>query len=366
MKKELDLNLIGIQKVAGGSVTQSQLVPGVAFKKTFSYAGFEQQPKKFENPSICCLNVELELKAEKENAEVKINDPSQYQSIIDAEWKIIYDKLDAIRKTGARVVLSRLAIGDLATQYFADHDMFCAGRVPESDMNRVCNATGSIVQTSLGDLNESILGKCGLFEEKQVGNERYNFFTKCENSKTTTIILRGGAEQFIEETHRSLWDALMVVKRCLQHSDVVGGGGAIEMELSRHLRNVSKQVKDKSHFIMAAYAKALEIIPRQLAHNAGLDATDIVNKLRYEHAQGHKWFGVDIENGGVCDTIESFVWEPALNKLSSIAAATEAACTILSIDETIKNAKATNTVDQAANQPVPVPGSGATSRPSIR
>ena len=135
------------------------------------------------------------------------------------------------------MILSRLPIGDLATQYFADRHLFCAGRVPESDLKRVSAATGAVIQTSLGDLkNPDILGTCGLFEEKQVGSERFNFFTQCDNCKSATIILRGGAQQFIEETHRSLWDALMIVKRCIQHSEVVAGGGAIEMELSRFLR----------------------------------------------------------------------------------------------------------------------------------
>lgn len=353
--EKLDLNLIGIEKVAGGSVTASELVKGVAFRKTFSYAGFEQQPKSFTNPSIVSLNVELELKAEKENAEIRLTDPKQYQSIVDAEWKIIYDKLDLIVKSGAKVVLSRLAIGDLATQYFADRGIFCAGRVPQEALERVSAATGAVVQTSLGDLgNKEILGKCGKFEEKQVGNERYNYFTECENSKTATIILRGGAEQYIEESHRSLWDALMVIKRSIQHSNVVGGGGAIEMELSRYLRDVSKQIKDKTQLIMGSYARALEIIPRQLAHNAGFDATNIITSLRAKHSNDKndgKWYGVDIENGGICDTINTFVWEPALNKKSALAAATEAAATILSIDETIKNAKATNATGDQVYQP---------------
>jgi len=354
-QNELNLDLVGIQKVAGGSVTASELVRGVAFKKTFSYAGFEQQPKHFENALVLILNIELELKAEKENAEIRLKDLTEYQACVDAEWKLIYEKLDAIVKSGAKVVLSRLAIGDLATQYFADNNIFCAGRVPESDMERVAAATGAVQQTTLGDLNEHILGKCGVFEERQVGNERYNFFTHCENAKTATVILRGGAEQFIEETHRSLWDALMVVKRCIQHHEVVGGGGAIEMELSRYLRDVSKQIKDKTQLIMSAYAKALEVIPRQLANNAGFDSTDIVNQLRFQHAKGERWYGVDIENGGVCDTLEKFVWEPSLNKRSCLAAATEAACTILSIDETIKNAKAQDAASQEANRPVPSP-----------
>lgn len=365
-EKELDLNLIGIEKVAGGSVTASELVLGVAFKKTFSYAGFEQQPKSFIKPKILCLNVELELKAEKENAEIRLNDPSKYQSIIDAEWNIIYKKLDQITACGAKVILSKLAIGDLATQYFADRNIFCAGRVPQSALKRVCNATGSVIQTSLGDLSDNILGQCGKFEEKQIGNDRYNFFTECTELKTATIILRGGAEQFIEETHRSLWDALMIIKRCIQHNDIVGGAGAIEMELSKYLRNYSRSIKDKTQLIISSYAKALEIIPRQLSHNAGLDSTDILNKLRYQHAKNNIWCGVNIENDldndGTIDSIKAFIWEPSLNKKSAIAAATEATCTILSIDETIKNAKAQ---DAANNAKAPIPGGMPTGMPSI-
>lgn len=128
--------------VTGGSISDSFLVDGVAFKKTFSYAGFEQQKKKFENPLICLLNMELELKSEKENAEIRLEKPEEYQAIVDAEWKIIYDKLDKIVQSGASIVLSKLPIGDLATQYFADRGLFCAGRVPNDDLTRVQKAVG--------------------------------------------------------------------------------------------------------------------------------------------------------------------------------------------------------------------------------
>lgn len=343
---------IGMKKVAGGSVTDSFLVEGVAFKKTFSYAGFEQQPKHFKNPKIACLNNELELKSEASNAEIRLKDPKQYQSIVDAEWKIIYDKLDKIAKSGAKIVLSRLPIGDLATQYFADRDIFCAGRVASDDMERVCKATGGSVQTSLNDLNGDVLGSCGDFQEKQVGADRYNLFTQCPEAKTATFVLRGGAEQFIAETERSLHDAIMIVRRAVTSKTVVGGGGAIEMELSKHLREYSRTIKDKLQLIVSAYAKALEVIPRQVSENAGFDSTDVVNQLRAAHAKGNTWAGVDIEEEGICDTFKSFVWEPALVKQNALAAATEAACLILSIDETVKNPQAQSQEDNRPIQPM--------------
>lgn len=344
-----DLKFLGIKRVPGGSIQESFLVQGVAFKKTFAYAGFEQQPKNFVNPKVLVLNVELELKSERQNAEIRISDPKQYQSIVDAEWQIIYDKLAAIVASGAKIVLSKLPIGDLATQYFADRDVFCAGRVPDDDLNRVTAATGAVIQTSLHDLSESILGTCGTFNERQIGPERFNLFTDCPRARTATIILRGGAEQFIAESERSLHDAIMIVKRASQHRSIVGGGGAIEMKLSRHLLEYSLSLKDKTQAIVAAYAKALEYIPRQLSQNAGFDSTDITNELRAAHAKGGSWMGVDIENEGICDTVKSFVWEPTIVKLNAIAAATEAACIVLSVDETVKNPKSNNEDNRKVN-----------------
>jgi T-complex protein 1 subunit eta len=335
----LPLNMIGIKKVQGGALEDSMLVAGVAFKKTFSYAGFEMQPKVYHNCKIALLNIELELKAERDNAEVRVDNVKEYQKIVDAEWNILYQKLQKIHESGANVVLSKLPIGDVATQYFADRDMFCAGRVPEEDLKRTLKACGGAVMTTVNDLADVVLGKCENFEERQIGGERFNFFKGCPNAKTCTIILRGGAEQFLEETERSLHDAIMIVRRTIQNDAVVAGGGAIEMELSRLLRDYSRTIAGKEQLLIGAIAKALEIIPRQLCDNAGFDATNILNKLRQKHAQGHCWYGVDINNEDISDNMEACVWEPAIVKVNALTAATEATCLILSVDETIKNQK---------------------------
>jgi len=338
--EDLATSSVGIKKVTGGSVTDSILVDGVAFKKTFSYAGFEQQPKNFDNPKILLLNLELELKAEKDNAEIRITDPDQYQSIVDAEWNIIYEKLDLIVKTGANVVLSRLAIGDLATQYFADRGIFCAGRVDNEDLERTRRAAGGDVQTTVQGVTPEVLGTCGKFEEKQIGGERYNMFTGCPSTKTSTILIRGGAQQFIDEAERSLNDSIMIVRRAMRNTKVVGGGGAVEMELSRYLREYARTCKGKQQLVINHYARALEVIPMTLAQNSGADGTAILNQLRKRHAEAGpegRWIGVDCINCSVTDTFKEFIWEPISVKESALGAATEAACLILSIDETVKN-----------------------------
>ena len=158
---------------------------------------------------------------------------------------------------------------------------------------------------------------------------------RCPGAQTATIVLRGGAEQLIAEIERSLHDAIMIVKRAVQNNEVVAGGGAIEMELSKYLRDHARTIQGKQQLIIAAYAKALECIPRQLADNAGFDATDLMNELRMRHAHGHTWDGIDISTEGVKDNMSQFVWEPALIKINALSSSAEAARLILTIDETI-------------------------------
>ncbi|KAL7531064.1 hypothetical protein ACHAWF_005029, partial [Thalassiosira exigua] len=330
----------------------------------------EQMTKKFENPKVLLLNVELELKNEKENAEVRIEDPSQYQSIVDAEWQVIYDKLDSCVNCGANIVLSRLPIGDLATQYFADRGLFCAGRVEDGDLKRVAAATGAAVQTSTNGIHDGVLGTCALFEERRVGDERFNIFEGCPRGRTSTMVLRGGSEQFIAESERSIHDALMVVRRSLKSKSVVAGGGAVELEVARHLRKHALGIEGKGQLIFDAFARvsfflgspesamffflparhryrltarvdqALEVVPRQLCDNAGFDSNDVLSSLRRKHAlddEEGKWYGVDIENGSILDAFAAGIWEPSDNKSNALASAAEAAGVILSIDETVIN-----------------------------
>merc|ERR1719310_1754281 len=345
-EQTLPLNMIGIKKVAGGALEDTTLVPGVAFKKTFSYAGFEMQQKHYKNPKIALLNIELELKAEKDNAEVRLDNVEEYQKVVDAEWNILYDKLAKIASSGAKVVLSKLPIGDVATQYFADRDMFCAGRVPEEDLNRTMKSCGGSIQSTVHDLDDTTLASCETFEEKQVGGERFNFFYGCPKAQSCTIILRGGAEQFMEETERSLHDAIMIVRRAMKNDSVVAGGGAIDMELSKYLRNYSRTIAGKEQLIIGAMAKAFEVIARQLCDNAGFDATNILNKLRQKHASDGIWYGVDVMNEDITDNFEACVWEPAIVKANAITAASEATCLLLSVDETVKNPRSGQGADQ--------------------
>ena len=194
----------------------------------------------------------------------------------------------------------------------------------------------------MNGLTEDVLGVCGKFEEIQLGNERYNMFTGCENTKSTTLVLRGGAAQYLEETERSLNDAIMIVRRAVKSHAIVAGGGAIEMELSRYLREYLREIHGKTQLVINGFAKALETIPRTLAENSGMDSTDVLNKLRQKHAQGGEegmWFGVNVLEDSVDDLYKKFVWEPEQVRINVLQAACEAACAILGVDQTIRNPK---------------------------
>jgi T-complex protein 1 subunit eta len=193
------------------------------------------------------------------------------------------------------------------------------------------------------------LGTCAKFEESQIGGERYNVFSGCPLTKTCTLVLRGGSIKIIDEIERSLHDAIMIVKRALKNKQIVAGGGAIEMELSKYLRDYSHKIKGKKQLIIQSFAKSLEIIPRQLCENAGLDSIELLNKLRNLHANGETNYGLDLDSDSVADNLEKFVWEPAVVKLNALQSATEAAILVLSVDETIQNKE--NDAQGGAPQP---------------
>jgi len=178
-------------------------------------------------------------------------------------------------------------------------------------------------------------------------------FTGCETTKSTTLVLRGGAAQYLEETQRSLNDAIMIVRRAYKSHAVVAGGGAIEMELSRFLREYLRDVSGKTQLVLNGFAKALETIPKTLSENSGMDSTDVLNKLRQKHAQGGDegmWYGVNVLEGNIDDLYLKFVWEPEQVRINVLSAACEAACAILSVDQTIRNPRSEQQQAEAAGR----------------
>lgn len=241
-----------ISKIPGGALGESVLVGGVAFEKTFTYAGYDQQPKRIVNPKICFLNVELEWKSERENAELRIEGVEEYQRTVDAEWAIIREKLDDIIGEGANVVLSSQPIGDYATQYFASKNVFSAGRV--HSLAQIARALKGSISSTTKFLE---LRTCDLFEERQLGKVRYNYLEGVQ-IRTRTLILRGPGEEALEEVDRAVHDAVCVLKVALANRNIVTGGGSVEMQLSKMCRDLAFKTGDEKTLVFRAISKAFE------------------------------------------------------------------------------------------------------------
>jgi|Transcript_265 T-complex protein 1 subunit eta len=322
MGSEFDLNMISVKGILGGNLTDSFFLKGIIIKKPFSYAGYEKQKKKVYYPIILLLDIELEIKTEKDQSETKITKIGDFKVMIDVEWSIMYEKLDKISQSGAKVVFSKKSIGDLATQYFSEREIICGGRIFTDDLSRISKGTGAQIISSCFSINPEYCGKCKILEEKQIGNERFIVLAGCP-TEAVTIVIRGGNRKLLDETKRCLNDGIMVMKRVIKNRKIVGGAGSIEMKISSKINKYARNLLGAERLILSKFAKSFEIIPKTLCENAGIDFLSIVSCLKSKHCENDCWLGVDIEKGAIFDTIENFIWEPINVKINSIQAATE-------------------------------------------
>jgi len=264
-------------------------------------------------------------------------------------------------KAGANVILTTKGIDDFALKQFIENKVMGVRRCKKSDLKHIAKATGGTLLLSLADLqgNESVessmFGEADCVEESKVGDGELIYIRGCKTTKAQTIILRGANDYMLDEIDRSLHDAMSIVKRTLESKTVVPGGGAVEAALSVYMESLASTMGSREQLAIAAFAQSLLIIPKTLAVNGAFDATDLVAKLRaYHHAaqfsdkKEFKWTGLDLEEGKVRDNVKAGVLEPAISKIKMIRFATEAAVTILRIDDTIKLAvkeKPTGPVD---------------------
>lgn len=336
--KNFDRKSLNIVCIPGGSLRDSYLINAVVFKRTFSYAGYEQQPKLIKNPKILLLDHEIELKHQKEFAKISINDPKDYNRFIETEWNIVYDKIQKICETKCNVVFDSHVIGDLATQNFVKMDILNMSRIPQDTMNLIQKSTGGLIQNSLENLNEeNILGTCEQYEERTIGDERYCILTGCK-SEIQTLILRGSSEQILKEAERSLNDSVCVGVNILETPSFLLGGGSLEVELSTKLRNLNDELYLKD--IYDSYSDALDEMVTTLCENCNIHSSNMLTSLKKIHQEksikNSDRYGVDIHQKIPNDIYELGIFEPANVKKNILICATETACSILQIDYIIK------------------------------
>ncbi len=335
-KKVVNVDNIKVEKKQGGGIKDTELIDGVILDKEKVHP---RMPKVVKNAKIALINTGFEVKKTEISAKIEITDPTQIQAFLDQEQEEIKKMVDKVKEVGANVVFCQKAIDDIAQHYMAKYGIYAVRRVKKSDMSKLAKATGAKIITNLDDLTPEDLGYAEIVEERKIGEDNMTFVRGCRNPKSVSILIRGGTEHVVDEAERALHDALKVVGVALEDGYAVAGGGATEIELALKLREYAPSVGGREQLAIEKFADALEIIPRTLAENAGLDAIDIIMKLKAEHQAGKKYAGIDVFEGKIVDMVERKVIEPMRVKKQAIESATEVATMILRIDDVIASKK---------------------------
>ncbi|MHB8119898.1 MAG: thermosome subunit alpha [Methanothrix sp.] len=328
----VDTDNITVEKKVGGGITDSMLVSGVVIDKDRLHPNM---PKSVTAARIALLNAAVEIEKTEVDAKIQITSPDQLQAFLDQEENMLKGMVDRIAATGANVLFVQKGIDDLAQHFLAKAGIYTVRRVKKSDMEKLARATGGRVVTSIHEISKEDLGKAGLVEERKVSDEKMTFVEDCENPKSVSIILRGGTEHVVDELDRAMEDALRVVGVAVQDKLLVAGGGAPEVELALRLRAYASTVGGREQLAIEAFANAMEVIPKTLAENAGLDQIDSLVALRSQHEKGMKTAGLDMDTGKPVDMLKLGVVEPLRVKTQAINSAAEAAIMILRIDDVI-------------------------------
>ena len=330
----VDLSDIKVEKRQGGSIKDSTLIDGIILDKERVHAGM---PRSVKGAKIALVNSAIEVKKTEVDAKIQITDPNQLSKFLEEEENYIKGLVEKIKNSGANVLICQKGIDELAQHYMAKKGIFAIRRAKKSDMEALSKATSGKIVTNLDDLTGEDLGNAEKVEEKKIGESEMTFITGCPEAKSVSVLLRGGTEHVVDEIRRAFDDAVGVVSVAWEDGAVLTGGGSVLAALSRDLRTFAETVGGREQMAIEAFASALEIIPRTLAENAGLDPVTTLIELRKAHADGQSNAGINVYEGGVVDMRSANVLEPIRVVEQAIQSATETAVMILRIDDVISS-----------------------------
>jgi thermosome len=328
-----DIDNIQLIKKTGKSLLETQLIRGIIIDKEVVNPGM---PKTKENAKIALLDSALEIEKTEISAEIRIKDPSQMKAFLDQENDMMQNMVRKIKASKADVVFCQKGIDDMVQHFLSKEGIMAARRVKESDMEKLARATGGRIISDLDDLKPADLGMAGLVEERKIGDDKMIFVEKCKDPHSVAILIRAGLERMVDEAERAMTDSLSVVSDVIENNKIVAGGGAVEIEVAKELRKYATKVGGREQLAVEAFADAVEVIPRTLAENAGLEPIDILVELRSAHdAHEGKNIGINVFTGKLQNSLDSGVIEPLVVKEQAIKSAAESAAMILRIDDVI-------------------------------
>ena len=331
-KTFVDLDNIQIRKKQGGSIEDTEIFKGIILDKERIE---EEMPKQIKNAKVALVNTAFEIKKTEFDARIEIRDPTQLQHFLDEEETMLKKMIGHVKKSGANVLICQKGIDDLAEHFLTKEGIYSVKSASEGDMHKLGKATGAKIVSNLVDLSSKDLGYAGYVEEKKIGEDKMTFIYECKNPKAVSILIRGGTEHVVDELERGIHDALSVVKAALEDGRITVGGGATATEIAMALRDFSPSIGGREQMAVEAFASAVEIVPKTLSENAGLDPIDIMLELRRFHKKGNKYAGINVKTGKVEDMLKYNVIEPLRLGIQEIQSAYEAANMILRIDDVI-------------------------------
>jgi len=330
----VDLDDIKVQKKQGGSIKDSHLVDGIILDKERVHSGM---PMSVSEAKIALINSAIEVKKTEVDAKIQITDPNMLSQFLDEEEQFIRSLVEKIHSTGANTVICQKGIDDLAQHYMAKMGIFAIRRAKKSDMEALSKATGGRIVTNVDDLSDADLGQASTVQERKIGDSDMVFVEGCPNAKSVSVLLRGGTEHVVDEVKRAFEDAIGVVAVAHEDGSVLTGGGSVIAALSRDLRSYAEGIGGREQMAIESFSSALEVIPRTLAENAGLDPVNTLIDLRKAHSEGKSNHGVNVFDGGVVDMSKANVFEPSRVVEQAIQSASETAVMILRIDDVISS-----------------------------
>lgn len=327
---------IKIERKIGGSVDQSELIEGIVLDKERVHSGMHKYVK---DARIALINSSIEIRSPETDTKIQITAPEQMQAFLNQEENMLRSMVEKISSSGANVLICQKGIDDLAQHFLAKKGIYAVRRAKKSDMEALAMATGAKIITNLEDLTKDDLGYAGIVEEQKVGEEEMTFVKECKTPKAVTILIRGGTEHIVDEIKRAMEDVIGDIASSLRTGMVVAGAGAPEIEVALGLRKFADSLSGRQQLAVQAFADAIEVIPKTLAENAGLDPIDIVTELKSAHDKGNKHAGVDVFTGKVIDAWKKGIIEPWKIKSQAISSASAVSEMILRIDDVIAGGK---------------------------
>ena len=352
---EVDKKLIKIHRINGGAIEDSELVDGIFVDQPRAR---EDMPAEIHDAKIALMKYPLELK-DVNNAKVDLTNPLELQAFLDNEEEMLKDIANQIIDSGANVLFCQIGIDDYVQHYLSRAGVMAFKRVKNTDIKRIMMATGAELITNIEDLSPESLGTADYVHQEKVFDQFITFIEGCKDPKASSILIRGSTRHISSEIERAMDDALGVVAATVEEGKIVIGGGAIEIEIARKLRAFANTIGGREQLAIIKFAEAIEIVPKTLAENAGLDTIDLLVELRAAH-EDNAYMGINVFEGKVVDMKEAGVVEPQRVKKQAIQSAHEACEMILRIDDLVAAAGALNTPDPDENLDDPTYASNMT------